>query len=125
MEYFVYLLKKAAKSITITAVLILVLWGTLYDLTDDKTIINYLERGIAVIILNNLLSCLINLKIEVRIKASWIVLAGIVLVLYHAGFVVASIFVAAVIFALPFFGATLYESIVGASLLITLAQQIS
>ncbi|MBR1374372.1 hypothetical protein IJ556_08000 [bacterium] len=125
MEYFGYLLKKAAKSIAIVAVLILVLWGTLYDLTDDKTIINYLGRGIAVILLNNLLSCLINRKIEVKIKTSWIVLAGIVLVLYHAGFVVASIFVAAAILVLPLFGATLYESIIGVSLLITLAQQIS
>lgn len=117
-----FLIKKAIKSSALSAVLIVVLWGTLYHLTDSQTIASYFQAGVAVCILNTLIFNLKKRKIEslFRVHAIWVILAGFVLVLYHAGFVSAAIFAAAAIFVSPFFWADIYEGVVGATLIITL-----
>ena len=124
MEYLIHLFKKALKSAIITIFLIAVTWITLYELTDFDTVKNYFWTGLAVCAANTMIANLRKHRIEnlLQLQGNWIVMAGVVLVLYHAGFVAAAVFSAAAIFALPFFGATVYEGIVGLSLLITLAR---
>lgn len=123
MEYFIRSIKKSLKSTFITTILILILWGTLYHLTDWAVIKTYILIGVGVCTFNTMLDNLHRRKIQniFHIQGSWLVLAGMTLILYHAGFEAAAVFAAAAIFASPFFGATLYEGIVGLSLLITLA----
>ncbi len=127
MVYFYSLLKKSLKSAVVTIVLILVLWGILYNLTDFTTVSNYFWTGVAVCVLNTLISNLRKRKIDniIRVQSSWIVMAGLVLMLYHAGFEAAAVFTAAAILASPFFGMTIYEGIVGFTLLVTLAKLIA
>ncbi|MBQ8480997.1 MAG: hypothetical protein IJ532_00485 [Alphaproteobacteria bacterium] len=126
MEYFINLLRKALKSMLITTVLVLTLWITLYNLTDFNTVSNYFWMGVAVCSANTVLSNLRSHKFEnlFQVQGSWVVMAGLVLVLYHAGFEAAAVFTAAAILASPFFGATVYEGIVGFTLLVTLANSI-
>ena len=128
MSYFTYLFKKIVKSMVIMTALILLLWITLYKLTDFKTISDYFFIGIAVCLFNTWIMNFQKRKFSgrkvgniIHVSSLWIVMAGIVLVLYHAGFESAAVFAAAVFFASPFLGATLYEGIVGLSLLISLA----
>lgn len=123
MEYFIESLKKALKSVVIITVLIVILWGMLYHLTNFSTIKAYLMIGLGICLFNTLLDSLQKKKVQkiFYVNGLWIVMAGMVLVLYHAGFEAAAVCAAAAIFASPFFGATLYEGIVGLSLLITLA----
>jgi len=119
------LLKKAFKSLVVSICLIALLWGLLYHLTDWSAVITYLEIGVAVCFLNTLISNLQKRKVEqiIYVSSGWIIMAGVVLVLYHTGFIAAAVFAAAVFLASPFFGASVYEGIVGLSLLITLAWQ--
>lgn len=126
MEFFIYLFKRALKSTIITIILIVALWITLYELTDFDTVKNYFWTGLAVCAANTMIANLRKHRIEnlLQIQGVWIIMAGVVLVLYHAGFVAAAVFTAASFFALPFFGATVYEGIVGLTLLITLARMI-
>lgn len=107
----------------ITTVLTVILWRTLYHLTDFTTVANYILSGVVVCTLNTLLYDFSKRKLEKLfwVKASWVVAAGSVLVLYHAGFSAAAVLLAGAFFASPFFGATIYEGIVGFSLLIILA----
>lgn len=126
MTYFIHLLKKALSSMVITIILILALWGTLYQLTDFETVTGYLAIGFIVCILNTMIR---NLRQDneqnlLWVKSSWFVMAGVVLVLYHAGFTFAAVFVAAAILASPFFWATMYEAIVGFVLLTSLARNL-
>ena len=125
MEYIVNMLKKAVKSWVMAIIVILMLWETLYKLTDAETVSNYFWTGVAICSLNTIIINLRKNKIKnvFYCSASWIVMAGLVLVLYHAGFTAAAVFVAAAIFVSPFLWATLYEGIVGLSLLIVLAMQ--
>lgn len=127
MSYFTSLLGKAIKSMIVTVILIMVLWGTLYHLTDLATVTAYFWTGVTVCFCNALIANLRAKKIKnlIIVQGSWVIMAGLVLVLYHAGFVTASVFVAAAIFASPFFWASIYESFVGLTLLITLARLIS
>ena len=123
MKYFIYLLKRALKSTVVMTALILILWITLYKLTDWATLIKYLEMGIAVCLFNTWLDNFRKRQIQnvMHVQANWVALAGAVLVLYYAGFAPAAVLLAAATFALPFFGATIYDAVVGLSLLITLA----
>ena len=125
MEYFINSLKKAAKSMLISTVLILFLWGLLYHLTDFETVTNYFWTGVAVCSANTLLSNLRKRRIEnlFHVSGYWIIMAGAVLVLYHAGFTVAAVFVAAAVLVSPLFWASIYEGIVGLTLLIVLGMQ--
>lgn len=125
MEYFVFLLKKFGRSIIKWTSLALILWGILYHLTDSNTIKNYLLTGIVICFINTIIGNLANRKTEkiFNVKFSWVIMAGAVLLLYHAGFTAASVLAAAAITALPFFGGTIQESIVGISLLIAIAYQ--
>ena len=124
MDYLAHLLRKAIKSLIVTTILILILWGALYKLTDFGAVATYFGIGVAVCLLNTVIANLRKRKMEnvLRVQGSWVVMAGVVLLLYHAGFIAAAVFVAAVILASPFFGATVYEGIVGLTLLITLAK---
>lgn len=124
MENFIYLIKKMLKSIVIVSILTLAIWGTLLHLTDFDTIRAYLNAGFVVCMVNTILFNLQQQKFEkfFQIKASWVLVAGFVLLLYHSGFEVAAVFVAATMFASPFLGATIYESTVGLSLLMVLAK---
>lgn len=124
MEYFVNLLKKAAKSLIVTTVAIVVLWGALWHLTDFATVAGYFGIGVAVCVLNTWLLNFKKRKVEniFRVQGSWVIMAGAVLVLYYAGFEAAAILVAAAILASPFFWASIYEGIVGLSLLLVLAK---
>lgn len=124
MEYFINIMKKAIKSMVISIALIIFLWSALYSLTDFATIGAYLSYGLAVCLINTIIANLRAHRIEnvLKVSSSWIIMAGAVLVLYHSGFTAAAIFLSAAILASPFFGASLYESIVGLSLLITLAR---
>ncbi len=106
----------------VETLLILVLWGTLYNLTDLATVTKYFWIGVAVCMLNTIVR---NFKLKsksvIHVSARWIVMAGLVLVLHHAGFEVAAVFTASVFLASPFFGATVCEGIVGFTLLVILA----
>lgn len=126
MKYLLFSLKRALKSGIVTTILILVLWVGIYNLTDFETVCKYFWTGIAVCALNNLISIIKNRRIEniLRVQGFWVVIAGVVLVLYHANFEAAAVFVAATAFASPFFGATVYEGVVGFTLLVTLANLI-
>ena len=118
------LLKKAFKSTFVSIFLIALLWGLLYHLTDWATVMTYLEIGAAVCFLNTLIANLHRRKVEnaIYVSSNWVIMAGLVLVLYHAGFASAAVFVAAVFLASPFLGASLYEGVVGFTLLVTLAR---
>ncbi len=122
MNYLLYQLRRALQSLVITVLLIAVLWGLLYHLTDARTVSNYFWCGVSVCSINTVISCLRTHKFDslIRVCGHWVIMAGVVLVLYHSGFVAAAVFVAAAILALPFFGATLYEGIVGLTLLLQL-----
>lgn len=126
MEYFINLLKKSLKSAVVTTILILVLWVTLYNLTNFETVAVYLGIGVAVCVFNTWVDNLRKRKIVkiLQVRSSWIVMAGAVLVLHYAGFTAAAVVTAAAIFAMPFFGATIYEGVVGLTLLVTLARLI-
>ena len=125
MEYFINSLKKAVKSMFITTAMILLLWGVLYHLTDFETITNYFWIGVAVCSINTVISNLRKRRIEniLHVSGYWIIMAGIVLVLHHAGFTAAAVFAAAAVLVSPFFWASLYEGIVGLTLLIVLGMQ--
>lgn len=125
MEYFINLLKKVAKSVLVSTVLIMFLWGVLYHLTDFETVTHYFGIGVAVCLLNTLLRNLQKRKMEnvFYVSAYWIIMAGAVLVLYHAGFTAAAVFVAAAVLVSPLFWASIYEGIVGLTLLIVLGMQ--
>lgn len=127
MDYFVYLLKKSIIRTVVTIVLLMVLWGTLYSLTDAATVSGYFWCGVAVCSLNTVLINLKKGKFEnlISVNSLWIIFAGVVLVLYHAGFYAAAVFTAAAIMASPFFGASVFESIVGLTLLIMLAKMMN
>lgn len=127
MEYFTNLLKKAFKSVVVTTLLIAVLWGALYHLTDFATVASYVLAGIVVCAINTAIRNIRMHKFEsiISVQGNWVVMAGAVLVLYHAGFIPAAVFVAAAIFVSPFFWATICEGIVGLSLLAALAWQLS
>lgn len=127
MEYILNQLKKALRSMVVATILILVFWGGLYHLTNWETVTNYFWTGVAVCAMNTLIANLRKRRLEnlLHVSFHWIVMAGVVLVLYHAGFVAAAVFAAAAIFASPFFGMSLYEGIVGFTLLVTLAQLMS
>lgn len=116
--------RKTLKSMIVTTVLIAVLWSLLYSLTDFATVLTYFWVGVAVHIINSLIYNLKNRgpKFEIIVRGHWTVMAGVVLVLYHAGFEAAAVFAAAAILVSPFFWATVYESIVGATLLMMLAK---
>lgn len=122
MEYFVNLLKKAARSLVVTTILILVLWGTLWHLTDLATVENYCFIGIGVCAFNTVVCNYKNRKEKnlLKVQSSWVIMAGLVLVLYHAGFEAAAVFAAAAILVSPLFWATIYEGFVGLTLLIQL-----
>lgn len=121
------MLKKAVRSTVITVVLILMLWGILYHLTDFKTVESYFWTGVGVCVLNTFFYNLRKHEIEnlFQVQLNWVVMAGVVLVLYHAGFMPAAVFVAAAILVSPLFWATMYEGIVGLTLLITLGHAIT
>ena len=104
---------------------VLLVWGILYHLTDGQTICNYFWTGFVVCACNNFIANLRKreLKVSFHVQGNWIVFAGLVLLLFHAGFDAAAIFVATAILCSPFFGATIYDSFVGLSLLVTLARQ--
>lgn len=130
MEHFIYCLRiienglrKLARSSVFSTVWILVIWGILHYLTDNETVFNYLLIGAVVCLLNTIVTNLgiRKKKMVFKVSYTWVIMAGTVLVLYHAGFVAAAVFAAAVFLASPFFGATICEGIVGLSLLITLA----
>ena len=122
MEYFINLLKKAARSLVVTTILILALWGTLWHLTDLATVGNYFFVGVGVCAFNTVICNYKNRKEKnlLRVQSSWVIMAGLVLVLYHAGFAAAAVFAAAAIFVSPLFWATMYEAFVGLTLLIQL-----
>ena len=127
MEYFICLIKKLIKSAIISIVLIVLLWGTLYNLTDLVTISGYFVTGVSVCVVNTMIANLRKRKIEniFHVSLSWVIMAGLVLVLDHAGFEAAAVCTAAAILASPFFGMSLYEGIVGFTLLVTLAKLMS
>ena len=107
--------------------LILVFWSALYHLTDFGTVFKYVGIGVFVCMINTLILNLRQRKFVTvfQVKSSWVVMAGVVLVLYHAGFEAAAVFTAAAFMASPLFWATLYEGIVGLTLLAVLAGIIS
>ena len=122
MEYFIRLIKNSIKSAMVETLLILALWGTLYNLTGLATVTKYFWIGVAVCVLNTVIR---NFKLKsksvIHVSALWVVMAGLVLVLHHAGFEAAAVFTASVFLASPFFGATVCEGIVGFTLLVILA----
>ena len=127
MVYFYNLLKKSLKSAVVATVLILVLWGALYHLTDWATIDTYFFTGVGVCAFNTVVCNYQKRKMEnlLKVQSSWVIMAGLVLLLYHAGFEASAVFTAAAILASPFFGATMYEGFVGLTLLINLAMLMS
>ena len=122
MEFFISQLKKVVKSTVITTMLIAILWGVLYHLTDFGTVKNYFWVGVAVCLLNSVIITLRQRQkcVTLQVYGSWVVMAGLVLVLYHAGFEAAAVLVAAAITVSPLFWASVYEAIVGLTLLIKL-----
>jgi phosphatidylserine synthase len=127
MHYFIYLIKKATRAMIISTALSVVAWGVLYHLTNWETIVSYFWTGVAVCAGNTLVDNLRARKMKnvLHVQANWVIMAGVVLVLYHAGFTAAAVFGAAAILASPFFGATIYEAFVGFTLLVTLARAIA
>jgi len=127
MEYFINLLKKAVKSVIFATALILLIWGVLYHLTDWTTVVNYFWIGFCVMAVNTWIANFRNRKIDslLRVQSSWIIMAGVVLVLFHLKFETAAVLAAAAIMASPLFGATIYEGIVGLTLLIVLANMMT
>lgn len=127
MHCFIYLLKKATIAVIIQTALVIVVWGILYHLTNWETIVSYFWAGVAVCGFNTLVDNLRAHKMKniPHVQANWVIMAGVVLALYHANFVMAAVFAAAVILASPFLGATIYEGFVGFTLLVTLARAIS
>lgn len=127
MKYFISLFEKNLKMMVFSAILIVVLWGTLYHLTDFETVTSYFWTGFAVCACNTFIANLRAKRINnlISVQGTWIIMAGNVLVLYHAGFEAAAVFVAAAILASPFFGARIYESFVGFTLLVTLVRLMS
>ena len=123
IKYILILMKKAIKSTLVTTCLILILWGTLYKLTNFATVHTYFWLGVVICVLNTWIDNLRKRKIAnvIHVQSFWIVVAGAVLMFHHAGFEAAAVLLAAACFASPFFGATIYEGVVGLSLLITLA----
>lgn len=121
MKYLLYQLRRALRSSLIALLLAIVLWSLLYHLTDEQTVSNYFWCGLAVCSANTIIANIRTHKMDLlHVGGRWVIMAGIVLVLYHSGFVPAAVFVAAAFFASPFFGATLYEGFVGLTLLIQL-----
>ena len=122
LEYVLYLLRKALKTEMIYAVLGGLLWSLLYSLTDFETVCHYFWIGLAVCVLNTIICDLKNRRRNVfMFRSIWVVMAGAVLVLYHAGFEAAAVVTAAAIFASPCFKASVCEGLVGVSLLVQLA----
>lgn len=107
----------------VTTVLIFALWGVLWHLTDLETVETYIFMGMAVCAFNTVICNYKNRKEKnlLKVQSSWVVMAGLVLVLYHAGFEAAAVFAAAAILVSPLFWATIYEGFVGLTLLINLA----
>ena len=125
MDYLTNLIKRSLQSLIVTTILVLGLWGILYHLTNIPTLVYYIFLGAMFCSLNTLIyNSRAHTKNLIWIKSSWLIMAGVVLVLYHAGFVTAAVFVAATIFASPFFWASIYEGIVCISLLLVLARLI-
>ena len=121
MEYLNYIFKKAVKSTLITTVMILVLWSALVHLAGIGAVLGYLLIGAVVCWINAIIFSLKTGKlIFFRVEASWVIMAGIVLVLYHAGFQIAAVFAAAAIFASPLLWASICEGVVGLSLILAL-----
>ena len=125
MEYFLKLFKDSCKAMVVMTLLAVVLWSALYHLTNFAMVATYFGIGVGVCLLNCVIAFIRQRDTENKpvISVNWIIMAGVVLVLYHLGFVPAAVFAAAVIFVSPFFGKSLYEGIVGLSLLLTLAWQ--
>ena len=122
MENLNYLLRKAGKLTLITTVMILVLWSALVYLAGIGAVLGYLLIGVFVCWINALIFSLKTGKlIFFQVKSSWLIMAGVVLVLYHAGFQIAAVFASAAIFASPLFWASICEGVVGLSLLLALA----
>ncbi len=124
LNYCLYQLKKFRRIFCWTNVVIALLWGALYYLTDWETVSNYFFIGILVCAVNTLIYN-ISLHRMVHLlwmQYQWMIMAGVVLVLYHAGFTAAAVFAAAAILISPFFWASIYEGIVGLSLLLMLAK---
>lgn len=121
-QYVINSCRKAVKSMVAQTVMIVLLWGAIYHLTDFETVFAYFWMGIVVCILIAGITNIKNRKIDslFRAKPLWIVMAGTVLLLHHAGFDAAAVFAAAAIFASPLFWATWSETIVGGSLLMVL-----
>ena len=126
MHYFIYLIKKFTRAMIISTALSVVVWGVIYHLTNWETIVSYFWTGVTVCAGNTLVDNLRARKIKnvLYVQANWVIMAGVVLVLYHAGFTTAAVFGAAAILASPFFGTTIYEGFVGFTLLVILARAI-
>ena len=121
--YLIYQLKKLLHDHLYFMIQVLLVWGMLYHLTDGQTIRNYFWTGFIVCACNSFIAYLRKRKAIFHTQGNWIVWAGFVLLLHHAGFEAAAVLVAAAILCSPFFGATIYDSFVGFSLLFTLARQ--
>lgn len=121
MENLNYILKKTVKSAVVTTVMILVLWSILIHLAGLGAVFGYLLIGAVVCWINAIIFSLKTGKlIFFRVETSWVIMAGVVLVLYHAGFQIAAVFAAAAIFASPLFWASICEGVVGLSLILAL-----
>ena len=125
-EFVISQIKRILKSIAVITALIFVVWGVLYHLTDFVTVMQYIAIGAIVCIINTMLRNFRQRKMTnvIYVSGFWVLMAGVVLVLYHAGFEAASVAVSAAFVSLPFFGATIYEGIVGLSLLLILIKHI-
>ena len=123
LDYFLYQLKRFGRIFCWTNAVIALLWVALYCLTDWETVADYFGIGVAVCAFNTLVYNLSKRRVAslIWMRYQWLIMAGMVLVLYHAGFVAAAVFVAAAILVSPFFWASIYEGIVGLTLLLTLA----
>lgn len=123
LNYFLYQLKRFRRIFCWANVVVALLWGALYYLTDWETVSDYFLIGILVCTVNTLVYNLSKRRVAslIWMRYQWLIMAGVVLVLYHAGFAAAAVFVAAAILVSPFFWASIYEGIVGLTLLLTLA----
>lgn len=119
-------LQKALKTATVFNVITLILWYILYTLTDLYTISKYFWTGVVVCVINTWIANIRACKIKniLYVRNLWIMMAGIVLVSYHAGFEIIAVLAAVIFLISPFFKMTLYEGIVGLTLLLTLARLI-
>ena len=124
MNYIFELLNKSCGKAVVSTFLIVILWGALYHLTDFETITNYFWTGVAVCVVNTWIANLRKHQIKniIHTQSNWIIMAGVVWLLFHAGFEAASVFVATAILVSPLFWASIYESFVGFSLLVTLVR---